>query len=138
MICEQLYLSGRRMSVEALECENCGRSIGRLESPHIYENHVVCPECEARLKLATGQAPLAVDYSGAAHTELQPVVIEKTHKAWKAMQAIGFSLFVVGIVLACIGGNTFNAPLSLLGVFVGMGGLLAYLIGRAMAWWYHG
>ena len=30
-------------------CENCGRSIGRLETPQIYNDHIVCPDCLARL-----------------------------------------------------------------------------------------
>ena len=30
-------------------CDNCGRSIGRLETPHVHGNHVVCAECLARL-----------------------------------------------------------------------------------------
>ncbi len=30
-------------------CENCGRVIGRLETPHVHGDHVVCAECLARL-----------------------------------------------------------------------------------------
>ncbi len=30
-------------------CDNCGRQIGRLETPHVLGNHVVCAECLARL-----------------------------------------------------------------------------------------
>lgn len=31
-------------------CDNCGRTIGRLESPHVWQNHVVCAECAERLR----------------------------------------------------------------------------------------
>ena len=30
-------------------CENCGRSIGRLEQPHVWRKHVVCAECHVHL-----------------------------------------------------------------------------------------
>lgn len=30
-------------------CENCGRSIGRLESACLHGNHVVCAECKVKL-----------------------------------------------------------------------------------------
>jgi predicted amidophosphoribosyltransferase len=31
-------------------CENCGRSIGKLETPYIRDDHVVCAECFRQLK----------------------------------------------------------------------------------------
>jgi len=31
------------------ECANCGRPIGRLETPHIFKNQVVCAACNERL-----------------------------------------------------------------------------------------
>ncbi len=33
-------------------CENCRRLIGKLETPRVHDGHVVCAECEARLKTA--------------------------------------------------------------------------------------
>jgi predicted RNA-binding Zn-ribbon protein involved in translation (DUF1610 family) len=30
-------------------CENCGRQIGKLETPRVHENHVLCAECWTRL-----------------------------------------------------------------------------------------
>lgn len=30
-------------------CANCGRRIGKLETPHIYEQHVVCADCISSL-----------------------------------------------------------------------------------------
>ena len=30
-------------------CENCRRVIGRLETPQVYADHIVCAECYARL-----------------------------------------------------------------------------------------
>lgn len=31
-------------------CENCGRTIGKLEKSYVFEDHVVCCECHQRLK----------------------------------------------------------------------------------------
>ncbi|HUW19247.1 MAG TPA: hypothetical protein VMW16_08100 [Sedimentisphaerales bacterium] len=31
-------------------CENCARAIGKLETVHIYRDHIVCAECNARLR----------------------------------------------------------------------------------------
>ncbi len=48
-------------------CENCGMKIGKLEMPHVCNNHVVCQECYKRLKKSisphggTGLSILAKD-----------------------------------------------------------------------------
>ena len=31
------------------KCANCGRTIGKLETPYVWQNQVVCAECEKRL-----------------------------------------------------------------------------------------
>ena len=31
-------------------CENCGRTIGKLEKNYFFEDHIVCMECHKRLK----------------------------------------------------------------------------------------
>ena len=31
------------------QCGNCGRPIGKLETPHLWQSNVVCPECHGRL-----------------------------------------------------------------------------------------
>jgi hypothetical protein len=41
------------------ECANCARAIGRLETPCIYKEQVVCAECYARLCPALDCAPTA-------------------------------------------------------------------------------
>lgn len=30
-------------------CKNCGRAIGNLETPHVYQGHIVCAACAAIL-----------------------------------------------------------------------------------------
>ena len=37
------------MATSVVNCENCGRVIGSLETPHIHQGHVVCRECKERL-----------------------------------------------------------------------------------------
>ena len=32
------------------KCENCGATIGKLEKSYVFEDHVVCGECNQRLK----------------------------------------------------------------------------------------
>ncbi|MGC9260811.1 MAG: hypothetical protein ACP5I8_12170 [Phycisphaerae bacterium] len=36
-------------SVSVETCENCGRLIGKLETPMVWQDHVVCAECNALL-----------------------------------------------------------------------------------------
>ena len=38
-------------------CENCGRVIGRLETPHLWRKHVVCATCHANLTAAPPPQP---------------------------------------------------------------------------------
>jgi hypothetical protein len=38
-------------------CENCGRSIGKLETPRVHKGHVVCALCEVNLRTQSGSAP---------------------------------------------------------------------------------
>lgn len=45
------------MRSELETCENCGRVIGALETPHIHDEHVVCAECADRLKQPSVTTP---------------------------------------------------------------------------------
>ena len=40
-------------------CENCGRSVGKLEKIYLWEDHPVCSDCYARLRsdADAGKAP---------------------------------------------------------------------------------
>jgi len=38
-------------------CENCGREIGKLEKAYLWQNHVVCADCNARLAAQSEEAP---------------------------------------------------------------------------------
>ena len=42
----------KEVAVATDKCENCGRSIGNLETPHVWQDHVVCADCIKRLETA--------------------------------------------------------------------------------------
>ena len=48
-------------------CSNCERAIGNLETPHIFNGHVVCAQCDTRLR---ANAPQRID------TQIKPVTVE--------------------------------------------------------------
>lgn len=39
-------------------CANCGRTIGNLETPHLFREQVVCPECANRLSRQVNPPPM--------------------------------------------------------------------------------
>lgn len=43
-------LTGETAAVATAEtCDNCGYTIGKLETPHVWQGHVVCADCSKRL-----------------------------------------------------------------------------------------
>ncbi len=48
--------------VRSESCENCGRQIGKLETPMLWQEHVVCGECHRRLSACP--APAAAPIRG--------------------------------------------------------------------------
>lgn len=40
-------------------CENCGAAIGRLEKAFVYKGHIVCNECDNKLRKAEQEVPSA-------------------------------------------------------------------------------
>ena len=38
------------MAEKTETCENCGKEIGKLEIAHIYRDHILCSECNGRLR----------------------------------------------------------------------------------------
>lgn len=41
-----LSVSNRKVEV----CENCGRTIGKLEQAYVFKNHIICQQCHEKLK----------------------------------------------------------------------------------------
>jgi len=84
-------------------CENCGRAIGKLETPHVFRNNITCPECWAKLQPAappaSGQSfPINIQVvAGGVQT------IQKTAKKWKALRLIALLAFIFGVTFAMAG-----------------------------------
>lgn len=58
------------MSSNAEVCENCGRTIGKLEQPCVFEGHVVCAPCHQRLSDARRNATSFHAPSGTSDTQM--------------------------------------------------------------------
>jgi hypothetical protein len=125
------------MPVALDECDNCGRKIGKLETPHVWRQGVVCGECHARLSRSG-----VVEYARprAAEPPPPPVQVELTAKRWKLLTLIGSLAAVAGTVMGMVGlmGNPMNVPMVAVGGFLLAGGFITALIGRFCAWWFHG
>jgi hypothetical protein len=46
-----------------IACANCGRTIGPLETPYVYEENTVCGECADRLNAELGRSTVIVQQS---------------------------------------------------------------------------
>lgn len=101
-------------------CENCGRAVGKLETPCVYQEHIVCSDCDTRLR--SGISPVGV----------QP--IEKTGKEFKAGMLLGFGIMILGIMFLFLPNPDFT-PFGWLMIIIGGG---VYVIAHVQAWWYHG
>lgn len=52
------------------KCANCNRTIGKLETPCILDDHVLCEECYARLSARKGRPAVTV-----SATEPTPILL---------------------------------------------------------------
>ncbi len=83
------------------QCENCGRTIGRLETPRVWNERVVCSACEAHLRQPTpvrsSDLPSPVVY-------VQPTVRRSSQylraATWVLSGVVKFALICLFIVLA--------------------------------------
>jgi hypothetical protein len=131
-------------------CANCGKSIGRLETAHLYNSHVVCQNCLQYLSqqnsLGTSDlVPQTIDYRRAMQLAAQsnyPITIEQTSKVWKLWQALsGLGIFV-GIVVLIFGnpGDDKNRNLYLIGIglIICVLSFLSLTVASTLAWWDNG
>ena len=108
-------------------CENCGRTIGKLEQAYIHNNKVVCKECNELLHIKTKQDEPTFIAKNLKTTQ----TIEKTAKEWKAGVIVGIIMMLLSIP-SCYAGNS-GAGGGLFFV-----GAITFIIGRIGAYWYHG
>jgi hypothetical protein len=57
------------MQPKTENCENCGRAIGRLEQPYVWQKHVVCAACHAHLSSAPATPARTAGNPRAKHPE---------------------------------------------------------------------
>src|SRR6266566_4120119 len=81
-------------------CENCGRSIGRLEAPHVYNDHVVCLECLRRLSPPAIAPPPPL---------LPPPILEELDDSPRPQLGTIIWLWVGGIALIMAGLGSLRA-----------------------------
>ena len=72
----------------AEKCENCGRTIGKLEHSYNYEGHTVCKDCKQRLEDLSSAAPKVKEKTVRTPWRTHPV-------AWAVL--ILFVLFLIGV-----------------------------------------
>ena len=140
-------------------CENCGATIGKLETPRVHEDHIVCKKCWDNLNadlpiLESATEPIQRAAPAVVHRavpiepiqiivggpESRPVqTIEATGKFWKAQMLLSSLLLVVSgvaLVLSLTGTiNQQNFAWSMPGFAVG---LIWHIVARIGAWWFHG
>ncbi len=127
-------------------CDNCGCSIGNLERREMFNNAIVCTDCYRQLmaqqrKASAGPLPYATPAS-----DTRPVLsVELTAKRWKAQQAAGVAVLVLGVLLFILAAavqsrqpSSVGWGCTVAGCIAGLAGLTWYAWARVMAWWHHG
>jgi hypothetical protein len=142
------------MQKQTETCENCGRLIGKLETPWLHGEHVVCTECWQRLKTETGVEPrpqppppqyAPVQLASTQYVAPIPVrppavqTVEQTGKKWKLQILLASALSMLGaLVLFTSFGSENPGAGAGLGCLALTIGLFWFVIVRIMAWWHHG
>lgn len=136
-------------------CANCGMTIGRLDTPHTWGDHIVCGQCLAVLvRSANPSAALPsppyqthqphqtthvfVNHAPSPRRISGVVTIQKTGKAWKLMTLIGVLSILAGAVIVTIGVVQPAAAMLLPGAMLLAAGVPIWIFARMGAWWFHG
>jgi hypothetical protein len=132
-------------------CENCGGSIGKLETPFVWQDRVVCAGCHTKLRQSqtaaeTPTLPYATPMQPVSDAVQQYVLTEKTSKRWKRQMLMAAGCTAFGVILTCsgafsgvyIGSRPGGISGGELGVLMTFGGLVWLLVARIRAWWEHG
>jgi hypothetical protein len=116
------------------ECTNCGRVIGKLEMPRVFDGNVVCAGCWGVL---SQNVPAALAYQTPAPPPPpeQPHVIEQTAKRWKLQLIYAMGTVFLGLLIVFMPGNGWTMAFGGLVFLVGVGW---WITARLRAWWHHG
>jgi predicted Zn finger-like uncharacterized protein len=90
-----------------------------------------CPDCNERISRKARSCP----HCGAP---LVATTIEQTGKTWKVVQLVGFLSAAVGFGVLVSGQSQLPRGVLVVSFLAGFFGLIAFLVGRIGAWWYHG
>lgn len=101
-------------------CENCGRAIGKLETPHLHGEHVVCLECKQRLSapVESISAPPPLEYARPRQVEYAPP--QSDINVWINLKWLGLIMFGFGAVMELNGVRACG--------YIGLIGLVLWLI----------
>lgn len=111
---------------ETITCENCGQSIGRLETPQVHNDSVVCAPCWSRL--SGNQVP----------RDVRVVHQEQTSKRWKRYLIWTVPPMIAGGVFMMPIGLAYESPaLAVGGLALLLGAFPFWLYSRIRAWWEH-
>lgn len=87
-------------------CENCGKQIGDLETPHVFQGHIVCAECDRRLRQAVPRPATSVPSPGSltANTSSgSATVSQEVRTNVKQGGLIGaVACFTVAVLFGCL------------------------------------
>jgi TM2 domain-containing membrane protein YozV len=73
-------------------CENCGGTIGKLETPYVWQEKVVCAGCHARLSWQPNVMPAQPAYAGPPPMQFYP-----QQKRWSPGVAAVLSFLIPGL-----------------------------------------
>ena len=117
-------------------CTNCNRTIGNLETPHLYEGHIVCANCYSRLEgenrtkalgYAATDPPVAQDGKAVASLVLGLVSIV----AW-CLPIAGLPVSIVGIVMGVKGLKSNRRGMAITGLILSCIFLVLTLVNAAV------
>jgi hypothetical protein len=74
-------------TIEVIACANCGEPIGRMETPRVFREQVVCAACWEKLK---NQHPGELDYARPANTGASPM--SSKARLWSSVLAAALLL----------------------------------------------
>lgn len=114
-------------------CENCGKKIGNLETPQVFNDHIVCPDCAGKLR-----PPIASYAIPSPGITPQVVTIEATGKKWKGIQAIGAAGMFVSTALLFTALGLSIQPLTFIAAPLLVASIIVYAVARIGGWWHHG
>jgi predicted RNA-binding Zn-ribbon protein involved in translation (DUF1610 family) len=71
----------RRNPDDPESCSNCGDKIGKLETPHLWQEHVVCERCHDKLSESAARKSVQIGYAASTLATAAPMTAAAVHRA---------------------------------------------------------